>query len=56
MNDQIIVIKDVLLSMNGGPYILAAVILGTSWLSYLFSCRIILVFLRKYFKKNSDTS
>ncbi len=53
MNDQIIVIKDVLLSMNGGPYILAAVILAASWLSYLFSCRIILVLLRKFFKQTA---
>ena len=53
MNDQIIVIKDVLLSMNGGPYILAAVILGASWLSYIFACRIILVFLKKFFKQTA---
>ena len=53
MNDQLIAIKDVFLNMNGDPYILAAVILGLSWLSYLFSCRIILKFLKKIFKKTA---
>ncbi len=53
MNDQLIAIKDVFINMNGGPYILAAVILGVSWLSYLFSCRIILKILKKIFKKTA---
>ena len=53
MNDQLMAIKDVLLNITGGPYILAVVILGVSWLSYLFSCRIILVFLRKIFKQTA---
>ncbi len=53
MNDEIMAIKDILLNLYGGPYILAAVILFASWLSYLFSCRIILVLLRKIFKKTA---
>lgn len=51
MNDQVIIIKDMLLDMNGGPYILAAGILGISYLSYLFSCRIILQLLKRFFKQ-----
>jgi len=39
--------------MQGGSYILVAVILLASWLSYLFSCRIILVLLRKIFKQTA---
>ena len=53
MNDQLMAIKDVFLNMYGGPYILAAVILGASWLSYLFACRIILGSLRKLFKQTA---
>ncbi|VAW52720.1 Small-conductance mechanosensitive channel [hydrothermal vent metagenome] len=53
MNDQIMATKDVLLNMYGGPFILAAVILGISWLSYLFSCRIILGLLAKLFKQTT---
>ena len=53
MNDQIMAIKDVLLNMQGGSYILVTVILIASWLSYLFSCRIILVLLRKLFKQTA---
>ncbi len=46
-------VKDVLLNMQGGFYILVAVVLIVSWLSYLFSCRIILVLLRKIFKQTA---
>lgn len=53
MNDQIMAAKDMLLDMQGGSYILVAVILLASWLSYLFSCRIILVLLRKLFKQTA---
>ncbi|MBG7610440.1 MAG: mechanosensitive ion channel [Anaerolineae bacterium] len=51
MNDQLMTIKELLLEMNGGPYILAAIILAASWLSYLFAGRIILGTLRKLFKQ-----
>ena len=51
MNDQLITIKELLLEMNGAPYILATIILGASWLSYLFAGRIILGSLRKLFKQ-----
>lgn len=51
MNDQIIAIKEMLLDMNGSPYLLTAIILGISWLSYLFSCRIILQLLKAFFKQ-----
>ena len=51
MNDQLMTIKELLLEMNGGPYILAAIILAASWLSYLFAGRIILGSLRKFFKQ-----
>ena len=51
MNDQLMTIKELLLEINGGPYILAAIILGASWLSYLFAGRIILGSLRKLFKQ-----
>ncbi len=51
MNDQLMTIKELLLEMNGGPYILAAIILAASWLSYLFAGRIILGTLRKIFKQ-----
>ena len=53
MNDQIMAVKDVLLNMPGGSYILVIVILIASWLSYLFSCRIVLVLLRKLFKQTA---
>ena len=53
MNDQLMAVKDILLNMNGGPYILAAVILGASWLSYLFACRIILALLKKIFRQTA---
>ncbi len=53
MNDQIMAAKDMLLDMQGGSYVLVAVILLASWLSYLFSCRIILVLLRKLFKQTA---
>ncbi len=50
MNEQLIAIKELLIDMNGGPYILAIVILAVSWLSYLFSCRVILKLLKTIFK------
>ncbi len=53
MNDQIMAVKDILLNMQGGSYILVTVVLIASWLSYLFSCRIILVLLRKFFKQTA---
>jgi len=53
MNEQLMTIEDLMLYMNGGSYVLMAIILGVSWLSYLFSCRIILVFLKKFFKQTA---
>ncbi len=53
MNDQIMVVKDAILNIQGGSYILVTVILFASWLSYLFSCRIILVLLRKIFQQTA---
>jgi miniconductance mechanosensitive channel len=53
MNEQLITIKDLILGINGGSYVLMAIILGVSWLSYLFACRIILVFLKKFFRQTA---
>lgn len=51
MNDLLITAKEFLLQTNSAPYILAAIILVASWLSYLFAGRIILGSLRIFFKK-----
>jgi len=53
MNDELIAIKESLLMMNGGPYILVAIILLASWLSYLFAGQIILRLVRKIFKQTA---
>jgi len=51
MNEPLIYIKEFLTNMDGGPYLLAAAILFLSWLSYVFSCRVILRLLKTAFKQ-----
>jgi len=50
MDEQLMVIKDMMLSITTSPYLLAVVVLVISWLAYLFASRIIMASLIRLFK------
>ncbi len=50
MSESLNTLKELLVNLDGGPYILALGIVLISWLSYLFSCRVILQLLKRIFQ------